>query len=58
MRQNETLRRTMLAALTGYGRAEDHKLSEAAGFDHHLVKPVQMKQLDELLAGLAEHAAV
>jgi signal transduction histidine kinase/DNA-binding response OmpR family regulator len=58
MRQNETLRRTMLAALTGYGRAEDHKLSEAAGFDHHLVKPVQMKQLDELLAGLTEHAAV
>ncbi|HEX4131403.1 MAG TPA: response regulator [Pirellulales bacterium] len=52
MRQSEVLRQTTLAALTGYGRAEDQELSHEAGFDHHLVKPIQLKQLDELLAQL------
>src|SRR5205823_5859711 len=33
-------RPTALVALTGYGHAEDHQRSSDAGFDHHLVKPV------------------
>jgi PAS domain S-box-containing protein len=32
--------RPLLVALSGYGREEDKQQSKAAGFDHHLVKPV------------------
>ena len=37
-------------ALTGYGQPEDRQRSVAAGFDHHLVKPVNFGTLLELLA--------
>jgi two-component system CheB/CheR fusion protein len=40
----------MLVALTGYGQEEDRSRSHAAGFDHHLVKPVDLEALLELLA--------
>ena len=43
----------LLIALTGYGQAKDRRLAEASGFDHHLVKPVN---LNELLAVLGAHA--
>jgi PAS domain S-box-containing protein len=42
-----------LIALTGYGQEEDRRRSKAAGFDHHLVKPVDPAVLTELLAGVA-----
>jgi CheY-like chemotaxis protein len=38
-----------LVALTGYGRAEDHAAVSAAGFDFHLVKPIDLGQLNEVL---------
>jgi len=38
-----------LVAMTGYGRPEDRARSLAAGFDAHLVKPVDPRQLQELL---------
>jgi CheY-like chemotaxis protein len=34
-----------LIALTGYGLASDRQATAAAGFDHHLVKPVQPADL-------------
>ena len=34
--------RVRLVALTGYGQAEDLERSRAAGFDAHIVKPVEM----------------
>lgn len=37
-------------AVTGYGQAQDRERSKAAGFAHHLVKPVDMAALVELLA--------
>jgi two-component system, chemotaxis family, CheB/CheR fusion protein len=40
-----------LIALTGYGRTEDRHAVRQAGFDEHLVKPVQ---LEGLLAALAQ----
>ena len=40
-----------LVALTGWGQAEDHRLSKEAGFDHHLVKPVEPERLDRVLNG-------
>ena len=41
-----------LIAVTGYGQAEDQRLTAAAGFDLHLVKPVSPEQLDQAIAGL------
>ena len=39
-----------LIALTGYGRAEDHEAVLEAGFDEHLVKPVNLKELKSALS--------
>jgi PAS domain S-box-containing protein len=40
-----------LVALTGWGQEEDKRRAQAAGFDHHLTKPVDPDRLDALLAG-------
>ncbi|MBV0881529.1 PAS domain S-box protein [Noviherbaspirillum sp. L7-7A] len=40
---------TLLIALTGYGQEEDKKATLAAGFDYHLVKPVDFKTLFSIL---------
>jgi signal transduction histidine kinase/ActR/RegA family two-component response regulator len=39
-----------LIALTGYGQPDDHARTREAGFDQHLVKPVNPKLLSRLLA--------
>ena len=39
----------MLVALTGWAREEDRNRTKAAGFDHHLVKPVALASLIELI---------
>jgi PAS domain S-box-containing protein len=44
---------TRLVALTGYGGAADRERTREAGFDAHLVKPVQLDALRELLARAA-----
>jgi len=36
--------------VTGYGLDDDRKLSQDAGFDHHLVKPVDITELIRLLS--------
>jgi signal transduction histidine kinase/ActR/RegA family two-component response regulator len=41
-----------LIAVTGWGQDEDKRKSEEAGFDRHLVKPVDPQALMKLLAGL------
>jgi PAS domain S-box-containing protein len=38
-----------LAAITGYGGADDRERSRAAGFDHHIVKPIDPAGLERLL---------
>ncbi len=38
-----------LIALTGYGQEEDLRRSREAGFDHHLVKPVDLDALENLV---------
>jgi two-component system CheB/CheR fusion protein len=43
-----------LVALTGYGQASDRAISREAGFDEHLVKPVQGEQLLALLADMRD----
>ncbi len=42
-----------LIALTGYGQPEDRERSRAAGFDAHLVKPVDLAALERALAASA-----
>jgi PAS domain S-box-containing protein len=44
----------VLIALTGYGQEQDRNRSRAAGFAHHLVKPIYFSSLVDLLAKL-EH---
>ena len=39
----------LLVALTGYGQPPDREASREAGFDHHIVKPVEWTVLAELL---------
>lgn len=41
-----------LIAMTGWGQPEDKRHSEEAGFDHHLVKPVDPASLLRVLATL------
>jgi CheY-like chemotaxis protein len=40
----------VFVALTGYGQERDRELSRQAGFDHHLVKPVDIAKLAQILA--------
>ena len=47
----------MLIALTGYGQMHDQERSIAAGFDHHLVKPVDTEKLVSLLTQIGSPAA-
>ena len=42
----------VLIAVTGWGQDEDRRRSRDAGFDHHLVKPVDPQALMKMLAGL------
>ncbi len=51
LKQIPSLRRTYLVALTGYGQETDRQRSRAAGFDAHLVKPIDMTVLQSLIKG-------
>jgi CheY-like chemotaxis protein len=45
LRGDERLRSVKLIAVTGYGKASDRERATRAGFDAHLVKPVDLEQL-------------
>jgi PAS domain S-box-containing protein len=47
----------VLVALSGYGQPEDRARAREAGFDQHLVKPVGIESLHELLAQLPPQSA-
>jgi PAS domain S-box-containing protein len=42
-----------LIALTGWGQEDDQKASRSAGFDHHLTKPVDLPELEQVIASLS-----
>lgn len=46
--------RVTLIAMTGWGQEDDRQRSKSAGFDHHLVKPVDFDALEALLTELAQ----
>ncbi|HET9106196.1 MAG TPA: response regulator [Steroidobacteraceae bacterium] len=49
--------RITLVALTGWGQDSDRRRSREAGFDSHLVKPLDLDTLTDLLARLPSGAA-
>jgi CheY-like chemotaxis protein len=50
LRRDLGLTNALLVALTGYGKEEDRRRSQEAGFNAHLVKPVNLDALNELLS--------
>ena len=50
--------RITLVALTGWGQDSDRRRSQEAGFDSHLVKPLDLDKLTDLLATLPPAGAV
>jgi PAS domain S-box-containing protein len=50
LRQDLGLKEVLLVALTGYGRDEDRRRTQQAGFNAHLVKPVDLHALEPLLS--------
>jgi CheY-like chemotaxis protein len=50
LRSEVRLKDTLLVALTGFNQESDREETRAAGFDRHLVKPVSLDALRELLA--------
>lgn len=53
-RAEERLRAIPLIALSAYDSAADRRRTTEVGFDHHLSKPPDLKQLEELLMYYAE----
>lgn len=47
--QQPRLSKVKLVALTGWGQDHDRKLAKAAGFDHHLTKPVEPTELYKVI---------
>ena len=56
-RQQQGAGRVTLIALTGWGQEEEMRRSREAGIDHHLIKPVDLGALEQLLASLPSPAA-
>jgi CheY-like chemotaxis protein len=52
LRKQPEMKNSFLIALTGYGQDEDRLRSKDAGFDHHLVKPVDPDKLQSLISSL------
>lgn len=50
IREQQQERRPVLVALTGWGQDEDRRRSEEAGFDAHMVKPIDEASVEQLLA--------
>ena len=45
LRREECCKEAVIIAVTGYGEEQARSRSEAAGFDHHLVKPIDFDTL-------------
>jgi CheY-like chemotaxis protein len=52
LRARASCRRTVLVAMTGYGRDEDKQRAIDAGFDRHLTKPVEHGEVARVLASV------
>ena len=50
LRQSEDTKHAVIVAISGYGQEEDRNRSRQAGFDHHLVKPINSDELAKIMA--------
>jgi CheY-like chemotaxis protein len=57
IRQQEDLQGILLLAMTGYGQEEDQVKAMDAGFDEHLVKPVEPEKLYQWLVSAGSRIA-
>jgi signal transduction histidine kinase/DNA-binding response OmpR family regulator len=57
IRANPDVATPLLIALTGYGQAEDFDRSRDAGFDHHFVKPADLKSIQAAIESGAPELA-
>jgi PAS domain S-box-containing protein len=49
LRKDDSCKHALIVAVSGYGQEEDRRRAQEAGFDHHLVKPVDFGTLTALL---------
>lgn len=56
LRELPQVRHARLIALTGYGQASDRQRGREAGFDEHLLKPVDPQMLTDLISRLPRQA--
>jgi len=54
LRHQAATKNALMIAITGYGQESDREKSLHAGFDHHLVKPVDLQQLLKILSALQQ----
>jgi two-component system, sensor histidine kinase len=54
LRANAATQHTVLIAVSGWGQAQDRDRSRAAGFALHLVKPIELRAIEDALQKLAE----
>ncbi len=57
LRNDPELRNAKIIAQTGWGQKEHLERSKQAGFDNHLVKPIDIKELMKIISGLNSKAA-
>jgi two-component system CheB/CheR fusion protein len=50
LRLEPAMRDMKLVAMTGYGQEEDRQRTQEAGFQVHMVKPVDFNKVEELLS--------
>jgi len=55
LRAQPAHRKTLVVAVSGYGQEEDRVRSKAAGFDYHVVKPIDPTVINGLLGSLREN---
>ena len=51
LRRLNAFQQSPLVAVTGYGQDDDRRRSQEAGFDYHLTKPIDPKELQAIIAG-------
>ena len=57
LRASRACRDTFLVAITGYGRPEDRARAIESGFDHFIVKPLRVDELERVLARIGKRPA-
>ena len=55
LRESPSTEKSMLIAITGYASPKNRERSYAAGFDHHLFKPIDTAKLSTMLNELKLH---